>query len=594
MPARSHSSVSPTASAGVRPATPRTSRCRHARSAGRSVSIRRTPSLSRASARWRSRSHQFGRALDARPDGRRGSPRTRRARTASSATPQIELGRYAQAFRSFQHMVDLKPSLSSYARVSYARELNGDLHGAIQAMKLALDAAAGDREGYAWTAVQLGKLYWLQGDAQRSRAPVPQRTRRLPGLRLRARRTRAGGGRARQARAGDRPRATGCRTRSRCRSSSPSSAISTRAPGSSQGACPVRDGSRDRAAAGRERDQVGSRDCAVPRRPWDRACPDRRACPAGARLERPSILGDDTLSWALARAGRCQEALGWSRRALRLGTQDWLLDFHRGHDRALPRSPRRGGRLVPKGARAQPAVLGPVEPTALKGGRVVKRLALVGCAPRRRWRRSSIPAGASAHPLGNFTINRSADARALGQPPLRLVRPRPRRDPDVPGRAGRRPARPTTCAGSSAACTSPSRGSRSALRAGGAAAGAPSGPGRPADDALRGGVRRARRCSGSQRRTARRRDVLGPHRVEGGRSSARGHGGRRRLRDGARDVAKRLPPHISEGSAAQPARRHDVPTATVTAGPAAGPAPALSSQSSLQAPDRVADTASRR
>src|SRR5262249_9774844 len=63
-------------------------------------------------------------------------------------------------------MVDLKPSLSSYARVSYARELNGDLTGATSAMKLALDAAAGDREGYAWTAVQLGKLYWLQGNGR--------------------------------------------------------------------------------------------------------------------------------------------------------------------------------------------------------------------------------------------------------------------------------------------------------------------------------------------------------------------------------------------------------------------------------------------
>jgi tetratricopeptide (TPR) repeat protein len=68
----------------------------------------------------------------------------------------LELGRYPQAFAAFQKMVDLKPNLSSYARVSYARELSGDLPGAITAMRMALDAAAGDREGYAWTAVQLG------------------------------------------------------------------------------------------------------------------------------------------------------------------------------------------------------------------------------------------------------------------------------------------------------------------------------------------------------------------------------------------------------------------------------------------------------
>jgi hypothetical protein len=50
----------------------------------------------------------------------------------------------------------------------------------------------------------------------------------------------------------------------------------------------------------------------------------------GARAARPSIFGDDVLAWALARAGRCDEALPWSRRALRLGTQDGLLFFHRG------------------------------------------------------------------------------------------------------------------------------------------------------------------------------------------------------------------------------------------------------------------------
>ena len=36
------------------------------------------------------------------------------------------------------------------------------------------------------------------------------------------------------------------------------------------------------------------------------------------------------LAWALARNGRCAEAAGYSRRALRLGTQDALKLFHRG------------------------------------------------------------------------------------------------------------------------------------------------------------------------------------------------------------------------------------------------------------------------
>ena len=46
--------------------------------------------------------------------------------------------------------------------------------------------------------------------------------------------------------------------------------------------------------------------------------------------ERPSILGDDVLAWALARNGECRAALPYSERALRLGTQDPLKLFHRG------------------------------------------------------------------------------------------------------------------------------------------------------------------------------------------------------------------------------------------------------------------------
>jgi Flp pilus assembly protein TadD len=45
---------------------------------------------------------------------------------------------------------------------------------------------------------------------------------------------------------------------------------------------------------------------------------------------RPSIDADDVLAWALARSGRCSEALSYSRNALRLGTLDALKLFHRG------------------------------------------------------------------------------------------------------------------------------------------------------------------------------------------------------------------------------------------------------------------------
>ncbi len=80
----------------------------------------------------------------------------------------LELGRYDAAFAAFDRMAALKPNTSSYARVSYARELRGDVAAAIDAMELALDAAAGRPEAYAWTSVELGKLHWSVGRAARA------------------------------------------------------------------------------------------------------------------------------------------------------------------------------------------------------------------------------------------------------------------------------------------------------------------------------------------------------------------------------------------------------------------------------------------
>jgi tetratricopeptide (TPR) repeat protein len=50
-----------------------------------------------------------------------------------------------------------------------------------------------------------------------------------------------------------------------------------------------------------------------------------------ARVDAPSIHADDAVGWALARAGRCDEALAHAERSLRLGTRDALKFFHRGY-----------------------------------------------------------------------------------------------------------------------------------------------------------------------------------------------------------------------------------------------------------------------
>lgn len=71
----------------------------------------------------------------------------------------VESGRYPEAFQALQQMVDRRPDLSSYARVSYARELTGDADGAIAAMRRAADAGGLAGEAVAWARTQLGELY---------------------------------------------------------------------------------------------------------------------------------------------------------------------------------------------------------------------------------------------------------------------------------------------------------------------------------------------------------------------------------------------------------------------------------------------------
>src|SRR5256885_3663301 len=75
----------------------------------------------------------------------------------------VELGRYHAAFKTFDTMASIQPGLSSYARISHARQLLGDVPGAISAMKLAVAAGDGQGEADAWTHVQLGLIYLSVG-----------------------------------------------------------------------------------------------------------------------------------------------------------------------------------------------------------------------------------------------------------------------------------------------------------------------------------------------------------------------------------------------------------------------------------------------
>src|SRR3954452_5842224 len=75
----------------------------------------------------------------------------------------IELGRYDHAGRALQRWVDIKPTLASYARVSYWRELHGDFAGAADAMRAAISAGGDVAENGAYVQTLLGNLELQSG-----------------------------------------------------------------------------------------------------------------------------------------------------------------------------------------------------------------------------------------------------------------------------------------------------------------------------------------------------------------------------------------------------------------------------------------------
>ena len=240
----------------------------------------------------------------------------------------VELGRYHEAFKAFDRMAGLKPSLASYARVSYARELLGNQAGALDAMNLALDAASG-AEPQAWTRVQLGKLHWSRGQLRAAARQYRAALRLFHGYAYALDAlAQVEGARGRYG------RAIALEQRAVDVAPLPQYVAYLGDLYSVSGKAPLAE--RQYGLIGAiERLLVANgvkTDLETALFDVDHGIRPRRAL-ALARLahaDRPSIDGDDVLAWALARNGRCGEALTYSKRALRLGTKDALKYFHRG------------------------------------------------------------------------------------------------------------------------------------------------------------------------------------------------------------------------------------------------------------------------
>lgn len=240
----------------------------------------------------------------------------------------LELGRYDEAFEAFDQLGALKPGVTSYSRISYARELLGRPGPAIEAMRLAVDAAGGRGEPAAWARTQLGKLLFSVGRfdqaAREYRLALngfPGYVHALDGLaQVQAARGRLGQAIRLERQAvernplpqfvgtlGDLYRANG----------------QVRLAREQYRLVDVID--RLFTANG----VVTDLELALFNVDHGVRLRDSLERIRRARGERPGIEADGVLAWALVRNGRCEEALRFSKRALRLGTLDASKFFHR-------------------------------------------------------------------------------------------------------------------------------------------------------------------------------------------------------------------------------------------------------------------------
>ena len=241
----------------------------------------------------------------------------------------LNLGRYRPAFAAYDRMAVLAPGIAGFARVANARELTGHPHGAIDALQLALESDSTVPEQVAWTQVQLGNVHFNRGELGAAAEAYREALRRFPGY------VHAQAGLARvEAARGQYSRAT-------------------RMLEHVVGVLPlpayvillgdVRHAAGDQAGARREYRLVNAIErlfeangvrtelqTALFDLDHGRRVPAALARARAAYSSAPGVYAEDALAWGLFRVGSCASAREHSIHALRLGTRDPLLIFHRG------------------------------------------------------------------------------------------------------------------------------------------------------------------------------------------------------------------------------------------------------------------------
>ncbi len=272
--------------------------------------------------------HQFGEALEWGQRAIKVNP-YRAANYGIAGDALIELGRYDEAVGTIQKMVDTRPDLASYARVSYLRELYGKTDSAIEGMQRAVRAGGPAVENTSYVRVQLGNLHFNSGRLDEAEREYNLTLQRYPGYGP----AQAGLAYVKAA-GGDDAAAIELFTKAVEAIPLPEYVIAL-------GDLYTRAGRTDEAARQYELVRAieklfaaNGTDVDVETALFD-ADHERDPSATLARARdgydrRPSIHAADVLAWSLYKAGQPEEAEGYARQALRLGTKDSLKLYHAG------------------------------------------------------------------------------------------------------------------------------------------------------------------------------------------------------------------------------------------------------------------------
>ena len=240
----------------------------------------------------------------------------------------MNLGRYEEAFRAYDRMAELAPGIPSYARVAHARELLGRPEAAVQAYEIALETGSSVPEYVAWAMVQLGNVHFNKGEYRQAAKAYRGALDRLSGYvhaEAALARIEASEGKYRRAIARLRHAVEVL----------PLPAYVIQLGETLDAADRTSQARRQYAlveAMERLFEANGVRtelQTALFDLDRDRNVTDALTRARLAYTSAPGIYTEDALAWGLFRVGRCDEAKEHSKRALRLGTNDALLYFHR-------------------------------------------------------------------------------------------------------------------------------------------------------------------------------------------------------------------------------------------------------------------------